>query len=526
MKKILSLILILALVTTGCGLQTQTGSTPAAEPSGSAEVQTSAPTTEPAETKPVYREPVKTKVEAQAKIFRFEPSEALRDPYDGVGWRTVKLENLRELKEFWGENRYPANMHSPYPSYEEAVGEYDEDFFETRSLVAVFIYAGSGSYRYGLHEVYKEPNGSLYVEVDFLNDSTAGSCDMAGWLLVCAIDKKDLEDVTDYHSYTVNVPMEYAPEYAGDMVRREVAAETSLCAFYPGNWELLCWNAENAQSSYPMHRVDSAQQLEEFWNSFGKPGAMTQTRGEAGSFAEAVAHCNDAFFAEKSLLLTYFECGETDPCRVDSLYTSGNTLYMRLCEKEAARKPDGNTDGWLLVTEVEKKALAGVEAYLIKGISRLEAEQTVVDMGSKYPLDPDFLGQSRVPTEELPLHRICSVQELEAFRLRYAEEFIFGTHGDEKLCFIQAAESFDEAFFAEFDLLITTVCASSDTQAYLQELTLERQGSLLRVTIGDLCDHQIRPGDIRIWFVMAQVPKTVTENVKWFKTEFVRYEKL
>ncbi len=519
MKYRVWIILVLTVcLLCGCG-PAQMESKP--ETTAPASDPTTAPTTVPVETKPVYKELAKTKVEAEAEIFKFPPAEMLwSNPYGNDSWLTFLVETRQELVDFWEENRYPTEGYiTDAPSYQEAVGEYDDAFFETKSLVVVFIYSGSGSFRYGLQEMYKEPGGSLYVEVDFLNDSTAGTCDMQGWLLVCAVDKKDLEDVTDYHSYTVNVPLWEMPAQPEAQERIELPLNSTLCVFRPHDPELIRWGGLSNPTDFPTYRVDSLQELEDFRNTYGMPGQMDATWEEVVSFQDAVASYDDAYFAQKSLILTYIRLGtHQERYQLNSLYTSGDGLLtVEMVMPEGDYGSDTDIANWLLVTQVEKSALQNVTDYASGVVRPMEMTADTVHVGSTQQENVDFYSNC-VPSIQgsMIVHRLESLQQLETFQLRYGEDFDFGSH-EEGLCFVKATEGCDEAFFRENDLLIVYYTTPAETGFVLD-----------RVTVGHRIHIQLREeagGKAGGWFMLLPIPKTVTQRAEWYYAFAIRYTK-
>ncbi len=515
-------ILLAACLLTGCS--------PAAPAESSAETQSSSTpeTTAPVtagSTVPggdcdfVYQELTRIPVEAEAEIFEFPPAGELRDyVYSNDGWPTYPIQSLQELEAFWEENRYPTEGYiTDAPSYQEAVGEYDDRFFETKSLVVVFIYSGSGSYRYGLEGIYKESGGSLYVEVDFLNDTDVGTANMKGWLLVCALDKEDLEGVTDYHSYTVNWPLEEFPVQQTAQEKTKLPLNSTLCVFQPHNTELIRWGGLNNPTEYPTYRVDSLQELEDFWNTYGMPGQKDATWQEVGSFQAAVAGYDDAYFAENSLILTYIRLGtHQQRYQLHSLHIlEDNFLGVSLVMTEGDVGSDEEIAHWMLVTEVEKEAIQNVTSYASGEVQLLEVEAVTVHVGDGSLENPDFYTGSRSQWKNMPLHRIESLQQLEIFQLRYAEDFDFGSHSGWGLCFVEAAQAYDEAFFEENELLILYYTTPEGVQFALEEVTIAGRSVGIQLL-------EEAGGEAGGWFMLLPFPKESVKDPR-FSTLLYRY---
>ncbi len=75
---------------------------------------------------------------------------------------------------------------------EQALADYDAAFFADRTLLAVYIGAGSGSYRFGLDRLLLD-GGTLHLYVkrtapQETNGTYSLTADMAGWLLLAELD--------------------------------------------------------------------------------------------------------------------------------------------------------------------------------------------------------------------------------------------------------------------------------------------------------------------------------------------------
>ena len=75
---------------------------------------------------------------------------------------------------------------------EQALADYDAAFFADRTLLAVYIGAGSGSYRFGLDRLSLD-GGTLHLYVkrtapQETNGTYSLTADMAGWLLLAELD--------------------------------------------------------------------------------------------------------------------------------------------------------------------------------------------------------------------------------------------------------------------------------------------------------------------------------------------------
>ena len=87
--------------------------------------------------------------------------------------------------------------HDGAPSLREAAAAYDDAFFKENCLLAAYMTAGSGSFRYGAEVVYDGAD-SVCVYVNKTNDPQVYTDDMAGWLVLAPQKKSDLRKCGTY----------------------------------------------------------------------------------------------------------------------------------------------------------------------------------------------------------------------------------------------------------------------------------------------------------------------------------------
>ena len=101
-----------------------------------------------------------------------------------------------------------------------AIGKYGDDVFEESSLFIVYVYANSGSYRFGIDTV-KSYGSLMMVTVDRTNAPSVCTTNMAGWFLFFTIPKESLNSLTGFDavlepSYNTDAPLHIVyPEYFG-----------------------------------------------------------------------------------------------------------------------------------------------------------------------------------------------------------------------------------------------------------------------------------------------------------------------
>ena len=89
------------------------------------------------------------------------------------------------------------------PSFNTVTAEMDDAFFTSRSLLLVYVWSGSCTWRYGVNQVSVE-NGCLTVHVQRTDSFEVGDCAMAGWFLTVSLPKEQLSGITAYDAVFSN----------------------------------------------------------------------------------------------------------------------------------------------------------------------------------------------------------------------------------------------------------------------------------------------------------------------------------
>ena len=87
--------------------------------------------------------------------------------------------------------------HDETPSFEYITAAYDDSFFSKYSLILSYVEASSGSYRFGVSDVYCDAK-SFCMYIEQLNNPESYTADMAGWLIVVEVNKEDIADCTSF----------------------------------------------------------------------------------------------------------------------------------------------------------------------------------------------------------------------------------------------------------------------------------------------------------------------------------------
>lgn len=123
---------------------------------------------------------------------------------DGIPHSPIyKIENTSELETFtekciaWFSSEYFPVQDAWVAWLKEPFKDYDESFFEDRSLFVVYVVASSGSHRYRVADIKKD--GSTFtVYTDRYNDMGWGTDDMAGWFILLPMQKDEIKGCTEF----------------------------------------------------------------------------------------------------------------------------------------------------------------------------------------------------------------------------------------------------------------------------------------------------------------------------------------
>lgn len=75
--------------------------------------------------------------------------------------------------------------------------EYDDSFFAEHTVLLAYVTAGSGSFRYGIRDVFRD-DAALCLNVIQTNHPEAGTDDMAGWFMIAEVLDSDIANITEF----------------------------------------------------------------------------------------------------------------------------------------------------------------------------------------------------------------------------------------------------------------------------------------------------------------------------------------
>ena len=119
---------------------------------------------------------------------------------DEMNGQTLVIETKEELEEYLNTNKKQYGLGHKEKVYsdstigfEDAIAEYDEEFFKDHNIVLVLLTASSGSIR------YKVTNINLIDGVMDVNFTTKSpelvTCDMAGWHVIIETEKTSIDEI-------------------------------------------------------------------------------------------------------------------------------------------------------------------------------------------------------------------------------------------------------------------------------------------------------------------------------------------
>ena len=112
----------------------------------------------------------------------------------------LRFDSVAELAAFKREISGAFDTRHDYdeiPSFDTVTAGMDEAFFADNSLLLVYVWSGSCTWRYGVNQVAVE-NDCLTVHVQRTDNFECGDCAMAGWFLTVSVPKEQLRNITSF----------------------------------------------------------------------------------------------------------------------------------------------------------------------------------------------------------------------------------------------------------------------------------------------------------------------------------------
>lgn len=114
--------------------------------------------------------------------------------------QTLVIESREELDQYFNTNKEKYNLGHKEKVYsdttigfEDAIVEYDEEWFRDHNIVLILLTANSGSIRYKANNINIE-DGTMTVSFNKKAPDMV-TCDMAGWHIIIETEKVSIDEI-------------------------------------------------------------------------------------------------------------------------------------------------------------------------------------------------------------------------------------------------------------------------------------------------------------------------------------------
>ncbi len=137
-----------------------------------------------------------------------------------------KFETVNELQDFktiFADALTFDQGYDEIPSFDHYAAEYDDAFFQSRTLILCYVTASSGSYRFGIADV-SVSDDTLCLYVRQLNHPEVCTADVQGWFVMAEVSQADIENCKRFDAQIVNANVLDAitADYDGDGETEEI----------------------------------------------------------------------------------------------------------------------------------------------------------------------------------------------------------------------------------------------------------------------------------------------------------------
>lgn len=119
---------------------------------------------------------------------------------DDAHGKTLVIESIYELDEYFNANKEKHNLKHKEKVYsdttigfEDAIAEYDEEYFRDHNIVLVLLTECSGSIGHKVISV-KTNGGIMEIKIE-RQVPEIGTCDMAGWHIIIETEKVSIDEI-------------------------------------------------------------------------------------------------------------------------------------------------------------------------------------------------------------------------------------------------------------------------------------------------------------------------------------------
>lgn len=122
-----------------------------------------------------------------------------------------KFDSLKELTDFKKTYQNILTLNEGYqdiPSFQEVTKNYDETFFQEKSVLLAYVPASSGSFRFDVTDISLD-GGTLTLFISQINHPEAYDDAMSGWFTFVEIDKAIIRNFTSFDARIVLKSFKY-----------------------------------------------------------------------------------------------------------------------------------------------------------------------------------------------------------------------------------------------------------------------------------------------------------------------------
>lgn len=114
--------------------------------------------------------------------------------------RFDSLDSMEQFKSGFGDSAMMDQGYNEIPSFGIVTEHIDEAFFEDNTLFLVVVPANSGSYRFGVNEVFNDGE-NFCIHVEQLNNPEVMTMDMATWFVTVSVPSDAAESCSTFDAY-------------------------------------------------------------------------------------------------------------------------------------------------------------------------------------------------------------------------------------------------------------------------------------------------------------------------------------
>ncbi len=106
-------------------------------------------------------------------------------------------DDVEQFKLTFGEQLTAGCGYDDIPSFHDEISKYDNDFFEKKFLLLIYIGTNSGAYRFGVDSMFFDAS-SVCIHIKQTNCPDELTDDMAGWFITIAIPDSMIANCTNF----------------------------------------------------------------------------------------------------------------------------------------------------------------------------------------------------------------------------------------------------------------------------------------------------------------------------------------